>query len=84
MEGESGFDFDLMQATTGDSTPATKVRSIVCPDCDGNGKSKCRFQLIFYAYTLEISFRFELSRYFTKYLCHLNNMVVEAEVEDLW
>ncbi|CAL5198623.1 unnamed protein product [Lathyrus oleraceus] len=30
-----------VKATTGDSTPATKVRSIVCPDCDGNGAILC-------------------------------------------
>lgn len=38
---ESLSDFDLIQATEDNTTKSTKVRSIVCSDCDGNGKWKC-------------------------------------------
>jgi len=37
MYFESISDFYVMQATEDDSKK-TKARSIVCPDCEGNGK----------------------------------------------
>ena len=40
-------DLDLIQATD-DNSQSMKVKSIVCSDCDGNGKWKCKFNCLFY------------------------------------
>ena len=38
LKVETLSDVNLMQAA--DGNPSTKTKSIVCPDCEGNGKCK--------------------------------------------